>query len=368
MEQELNSSYETLLNEELPVEERLNPVSEEPQIVDPTLLVEDNNNASEPEPPQTTEEEPTNEEESPIYTFLKERGIDDPSKIQFTNEDESVEELDFNSLSKEEQLEVLRMVTDPGLTEAEINTINYLRQNNATLEQVVDYFAQKRLDDYLKENPDKVHQKVYSIDEYTDDDLYIYDLKQRYPDFTDEELNNELEKAKEDEELFKRKTEIIRNTFKQQEDQAEQARIEQEQQQVEDLRNNLMNAAGRFNEIQLDYTDDESDSLIIDDADKTEMMSYILDQDSDGKSQLVKDLEDPDRLIELAWFATQGPKMMSELSKHWKKQLGEARAEIKKLQSQLDKKDNKTSTFVVPPTKTEEPKAYKSAWDNSGLI
>lgn len=61
-----------------------------------------------------------------------------------------------------------------------------------------------------------------------------------------------------------------------------------------------MNAASSFNEIQLDYTDDTSDSLTVDDEDKQQMMSYILDQDADGKSQLVKDLEDPDRLIEIA--------------------------------------------------------------------
>lgn len=360
MEQILNENFDSLLDDDA-------SENQEVQTEDESIANESISNVEETVEDQT--ETKNDENESSIYMFLKERGITDPSKIQITNEDETVEEFDFNSLSKEDQLEVLRSITDPGLTDNEINTINYLRQNNATLEQVVEYFAQKRLDDYLKENPDKVHQKVYSIDDYTDDDLYIYDLKTRYPDFTDEELNNELDKAKEDEELFKRKTEMIRNTFKEQEDQAEQARIEQEQQQVEDLRNNLMNAAGRFNEVQLDYTDDESDSLIIDNEDKMEMMSYILDQDNEGKSQLVKDLEDPDRLIELAWFATQGPKMMSELSKHWKKQLSDARAENKKLQNQLDKLKNKTSTFVVPPTKKEEPnKDYSSAWDNSGLI
>lgn len=360
MEQTLNENFDALLDDDVSNDEIINNNETESN--------EDQTNVEIEEEESVTSTEDKNEDENPIYTFLKEKGIKDPSKIQFTNEDDSVEEIDFNSLSKDEQLEVLRTISDPGLTENEINTINYLRQNNATLEQVVEYFAQKRLDDYLKENPDKVHQKVYSIDDYTDDDLFIYDLKQRYPDFTDEELTTELDKAKEDEELFKRKTEIIRNAFKAQEDQAEAQRVELEKQQVEDLRNNLMNAAGKFNEIQLDYTDDESDSLIIDDEDKREMMSYILDQDQEGKSQLIHDLEDPDRLIELAWFATQGPKMLSELNKHWKKQLSDLRAENKKLQSKLDKANNKASTFVVPPTKKEEPKAYKSAWDNSGLI
>lgn len=358
MEQEIVNSFESLLDDEAPdtnVEQ-----TEESTVTEPTDTQESTD---------TEDADTSSDDDSYIFSFLKEHGIEDPSKIQFTNEDDSTEELDFNSLSKEEQLEILRSVTDPGLTANEINTINYLRQNNATLEQVVDYFAQKRLEEYLNANPDKVHQKVYSVDDYTDDELYLYDLKQRYPDFTDEELVNELDKAKEDEELFKRKSEIIRNTFKEQEDQAAQAQVEQEQQQVEDLRNNLMNAAGRFNEVQLDYTDDESDSLIIDDEDKREMMSYILDQDREGKSQFVRDLEDPDRLIELAWFATQGPKMMSELSKHWKKQLSDARSENKKLQAQLDKLNGKSSTVIVPKNnKKEEKQDYSSPWDTSGLI
>ena len=90
--------------------------------------------------------------------------------------------------------------------------------------------------------------------------------------------------AKQNEDLFKKKTETLRTAYKEQEDQAEQLRIQEEQQQVEDLRNNLMNAASSFNEIQLDYTDDTSYSLTVDDEDKQQMMSYILDQDADGKS------------------------------------------------------------------------------------
>ena len=280
------------------------PIQEEPIVEEPQQVEE------------STEEDVPDYSNNSVYLFLQERGIKDPSKLKVTNEDETEEEIDFNSLSTEEQLEVLKQVTDPGLTQDEINTINYLRQNNASLEQVVDYFAQRRLEEYLNQHPEAVHQKTYEIDDYSDDDLFLIDLRRRYPDFTDEELVAELDTAKENEELFNKKAEILRNAFKAEEDQAEAARRQQEEQQVEDLRNNLMNAASRFNEIQLDYTDDKSDSLVIDGEDKQQMMSYILDQDSEGKSQLIRDLEDPDRLIEIAWFSTQGPKMLSELSKY----------------------------------------------------
>jgi len=60
-----------------------------------------------------------------LYQYLQSRGISDPSKVQFTNEDGTTEEVDFNSLSDEEQLEILKEVSDPGLSPEEIQTVNY---------------------------------------------------------------------------------------------------------------------------------------------------------------------------------------------------------------------------------------------------
>lgn len=355
-------------------EDLLDPSTEAPSTEEPSNDDFSTEEVSVEEPTQTENEEKSEEtgpdySDNSMFLFLQERGVKDPSKIKFTNEDNTTEDVDFNSLSTEEQLEILRQVTDPGLSEDEINTINFLRRSNASFNQVLDYYAQQKLDAYLKEHPEDVHQKRYEIDDYSDDDLFIDDLKKRFPDFTDEEIAAELESAKSNEELFEKKAGALRNAYKAAEDQAEADRLQRENQQVEDLRNNLMNAAGRFNEIQLDYTDDKSDSLVIDDEDKQQMMSYILDQDSEGKSQLVRDLEDPDRLIELAWFSTQGPKVLSELSKYWKGLLAEQRAETKKLQAKLDKL-NKTgvSTVVPPRQQPNEHKAGGSVWDNSGLL
>lgn len=302
---------------------------------------------------ESAEESTIDYSDNSIYQFLQEKGIKDPSKIQFTNEDDSVEELDFNSLTPAEQLDILRTVADPGLSKDEIDTINYLRKYNVNFNEAIDFFSQKRLEEYLNSHPEAVPQKTYTIDDYTNDDLYLIDLKNRYPDLTDEELLSELEVAKSNEELFNKKTEALRNIFKANEDAAAEEQARLEQQQVEDLRNNLMNAAGRFNEVQLDYTDSKSDSLVISDEDKQQMMSYILDQDSDGKSQLVRDLEDPDRLIEIAWFSVQGPQILSELTQYWKGLLAQERSENKKLQSEIAKLGKKASTVVVSSPKTE---------------
>jgi hypothetical protein len=328
---------------------------------------------SEVETEQETEEEPSEDipdyKDNSLYSFLQSRGVSDPKKIQMKNEDGTVDEVDFGSLTPEEQLEILQAASDPGLTSEEIDTINLLRNNKMNLKQAMESYAQQMLDAYLSEHPEAVHQKNYQIDDYTDDDLYLVDLKMRYPDFTDEELLSKLDEAKANESLFKKEAEVLRNTYKAREDQAEADRVQREQQQAEDLRNNLVNAASNFNEVQLDYTDDQSDSLLIEDADKRQMISYILDQDENGKSQLVKDLEDPNSLIELAWLRTQGAEVLSNITKYWKNTLATERAENKKLRAQIEKINKKSnSSVVVPQPPTREKSSNKSVWDNSGLI
>lgn len=342
-----------------PVVEETPPVTEEKEV--------STTETSEEEPAEETVEE-TITDENPWYQFLKQHGIVDPSKIQMSDEDGTVGEYDFNTLPSEDQLAIIESVTDAGLSETEINAINYLRQNgNVSLEQVVDYWANKRLDEYLQANPDAIHAKTYEIDDYTDDDLYLIDLKSRFPKFTDEELMSQLQAAKSNEDLFKKETEVIRATYKEREDAAAAAVKQQEEQQIKDLRNNLANAAQAFNEVPLDYKDEKSDSLVIEEGDKQQMLAYILDQDSEGKSQLVRDLENPDALIELAWLRTKGADILSDMTQYWKKLLADERSTNRKLQSQIDKL-KKGSSSVIAPQNKESMKTEGSVWDNSGLI
>lgn len=246
------------------------------------------------------EQDPEPAEDDILTSFLKDRGISDPTKIQFENENGEIEDVDFNSLSREEQLTMLQELTDPGLSEHEVEVVNYLRKNKVTFNEVIDYFANQKLEEYLNEHPEDKHQQSYSIDDYNDDELYIADLKSKYPSFTDEELESRLNIAKSDENLFKKEVDILRESYKAQEDQMLKDAELAEKQQYEDLQNNLMQAVGQFNEISLDTTDVESDSLVIEDADKHQILAYLLNQDKDGKSQFVKDIENPTALIELA--------------------------------------------------------------------
>ena len=305
-----------------------------------------------------------------LYEFLKEKGIEDPSKLQFENEDGEIEEVDFNSLSEEEKLNIINSISDPGLSQHETDVINYLRQNNVTFNQVIDYFSKKAVKDYLAQNPDQAHQKTYTIDDYTDDELYLADLKSKYPEFTDEELTSKLESAKSNEALFKKEVDALRADYKKQEDAEIEAQKQKEQQDYDDLVGNLQNILNNFNEVALDSTDAESDVLEIEDSDKQQVLAYLLNQDSEGKSQLVKDLENPATLIELAWLRTQGRALIDNTTRYWKDLLKQERKEKAKLQKELESYQNKGSQSVVvpkPPKKDENSNTiptFGSVWDN----
>ena len=146
----------------------------------------------------------TEQTDNALNAFLKTKGIVDPTKIQFENENGEIEDVDFNSLSREEQLTILNELTSPDLSDHELEVINYLRQNRVNFNEVIDYFANQKLEAYLNEHPESVHQKNYSIDDYTDDELYIADLKSKYPSFSDEELLSKLNTAKYNEDLFQK--------------------------------------------------------------------------------------------------------------------------------------------------------------------
>lgn len=264
--------------------------------------------------PEEKEEEIV--EEDIMTSFLKERGIADPTKIQFENENGEIEDVDFNSLSKEEQMTMLQELTNPGLSNHEIEVINYLRQNRVSFNEVIDYFANQRLEEYLNENPEARHQQTYSVDEYSDEELYFADLKSKYPSFSDEELTSKLNIAKADENLFKKEVEVLRESYKAAEDQQIKNAQLAEQQEYETLQNNLIQAVSNFNEIVLDSTDPQSDALEIEEEDKRQILAYLLNQDKDGKSQFVKDLEDPTVLVNLAYERLYGRSNLEGVTKY----------------------------------------------------
>ncbi len=356
----MDLEFDNLLDETI-LPEETEEVSASQEVELPGIFKEEEIESEEGEKSVETEEV----EDDAMTAFLKTKGIADPTKIQFENESGEIEDVDFNSLSREEQLTMLQELTAPDLSEHEVGVINYLRQNRVTFDQVIDYFANQRLEEYLNAHPEDVHQQSYTIDDYSDDELYLADMKSKYPSFSDEELLSKLNIAKSDEDLFKKEVDVLRESYKAQEDQMLKDAELAEQQQYEDLQNNLLQAVSNFNEISLDTADVNSDSLVIEDADKHQMLAYLLNQDKDGKSQFVKDIENPATLIELAWYRTQGRNVIDGISQYWKDVLKSERKKIASLEKQLENTKSNKTVIASKETKTNSPGRGLN-WD--GLI
>lgn len=340
------------------ISDNVDPIDENPQETEPVdvpdndLLDESDNN-----PDDSTDVTPTAEPTSDyMHEFLKGYGIDN-GIITFENEDGTTEEVNFHDLEDSEKLNILKELSTPNLSEDEVATINYLRKNNATIQDVVEYYSQKAVEDYINKNG--TTEKQYSVDAYTDDELFIADLKNKYSDMTDEEIQADLNSAKENEALFKKKVDIIRNQYKQQEEEREKESVRQQEEQYKSFVNTVYNQIADFNEVSMDYRDSTSDSLQIEDFEKNAIYDYILKRDSEGTTQFFKDINDPKKLVEMAWFTLYGKDAISDISTYWKTQLKNSRKQDVKTQSKpqtvvkkdVKPKDNYThhrDTITIP--------------------
>lgn len=333
------------------------PVDSEPIVADvpsgENLLNSTNNNSDSIESQESNQDSDaeTEDNEDFLASFLNEHGLKD-GKVTYENDDGTTEEVNFNDLDSKEKLNILKELTTPNLSKDEIEVINYLRSNNATIQDVITYYSQKAVEDYIKENGPV--EKQYSIDEYSDDEVYVADLKSKFSDMSEEDIKADLEIAKENEDLFKKKVDILRKQYKAQEEEAAKERIKEQENQFNNFKTSLENQLNDFNSISMDYKDDRSDTLQIEDSEKEEIYKYILNQDENGATQFFKDLNNPKTLVELAWFALYGKDAISDITNYWKSQLKSTR----------QKSESKSQTTVVSKDKQEQRdnfmKNYKS--------
>ena len=355
-----NDYYESLLDD--PIENKETPV-EEQVVEDEPLLPEQPSDTGTTET-ETEETQPV--EDDLITSYLKSKGISDPTKIQFENDEGGIDEVDFKTLPKEEQLTMLQELASTEYSDYERQVVDFVRQNGGDLRAIVEAYQQKAIEDYLNQNPSAAPQKSYSIDDYSDDELYIADLAVKFPDFTEDELNAKLDSAKVNEELFKKEVDSLRAFYKAEEDkQAEEAKLT-EQQQFEALQQTLKDSLGRFNEVLLDADDPQSDALEIEESDKQVMLDYLLTPDKDGQTQFDKDLSDPSALIELAWLRTHGRDTLTGISQYWKKELADTRKELAKTKKELEKyrkndNDDKVVVNEAKPTR-RKPTSVSELW------
>lgn len=302
-------------------------------------------------------EEPKGEDDI-INQLLKEKGITDPSKIKFEGDNEEIEERAWDSLDREEKLNILRGSIQPhedneqnDLTDEEIQFLNMLRSNNLTPEQ------------YLQQlQSSSVQEPAYTVDELSDDDLYVLDLQARVEGITEEQLAKSLENAKQDEVLFKKQMEGIRKEYKDLEDQNRQQQELLAQQQQEEQYQRFSNVITE----QIDQLNSIAGlDVELEQDDKEQLAEFILGRDEAGVSNLGKVLNDPESLVLMAWYALNGEQMINDITTMYQNSMKKARQDAYNKGLEDGKKGIQPGHVVVtpPPIKEEEKKNISSIDD-----
>lgn len=258
-----------------------------------------------------------NSQDDVLMSYLKFQGISDPEHMKFEDDDGIVKERSWNDLSFEEKLNVLTTSAEQperDLTDDEIKFINELRTSKLSPEQYINTIRQKATQDYI-ESLQTTPQ--YSIDDLSDDEIFMLDLQDKIEDISDDEIKAALDKAKEDP-LFARRVAGMRKALKAQEEEyKQQTAAEQEQQnaaQFEQFKNSVLTSIQSLNKVgDLD--------LNLETDDMEDIASFILDIDDSGMSYFGKALNDPKTLVEMAWWTLKGRDAINSISEYFATEL-----------------------------------------------
>ena len=301
------------------------------------------------------EQDSSNQEEEGfdlLTELLKSKGISDPSRIKFADENDEIQERDWNSLTPEEQYNILATpneqpdyLQNTGIDDSEAELINLLRTNQLTPDEFINTVKQQGVQEYLAQAQP---ENNYTVDGISDDDLYIIDLAARTPGITDDELLNALDAAKQNPELFAKQMSGIRQEYKELEEQnnSEQQAIAQQQEQelYQEFSNNIFTSIDDLSEIGgLDIT--------LDDDDKEELAEFILGRDQAGINYLAKALNDPDTLTKMAWFALKGPETIDGVVDYFTKEITRVRKNSYQEGYEAAKAGKTPSVVISKPSK-----------------
>ena len=288
-----------------------------------------------------TEDQQSSSEPDFLDIFLKEKGINDKSKIKFENEEGVVEEVDWNTLSNEDKLNILNSSKeDNSLDDSEIQLIQTIRNSGMNPQEYLDYIGKDEVNRYIQNN---TTPQQYEIDQYSDDELYVMDLISRMGDLPEDEVIDALEKAKSNESLYKKQVDAIRKEYKQAEHdnqmQGQYEREQQEQQEYEQFSNKIVDEINGLTEIQ-------GFDLNMENDDMQTLYDFITGEDAAGNNYFAKALSDPKTLVKTAWLALNGDQMVSDITKYFQKEIANVRKEsYKKGVEDTQKKMNNNVVF-----------------------
>lgn len=237
---------------------------------------------------------------------LKIIGINDPQKIKFVDDTGAIVERSWDSLDREEQLNILvQKEQEPeqgALDDFEAELIKTIRESGMGVQE------------YLNSLQPEPPAKEYQVESLTDEDLYALDLIEKIgsDNITDEEIVQAVEQAKQNEDLFKKTVEGLRKEYiRLQEDKEAQLAYQQEAKREEEYQKfatsiqNEIKGLSSFAGKDLELSDDDIEDL----------SAFILDLDESGMSAFGKAMNDPALFTRAAFWILNEDKIVEELTK-----------------------------------------------------
>lgn len=292
-----------------------------PGFIEPDYTPGDGPFYNEPEENDDNEPEPSGEEpvaSDYLSKMLRERGVD-RERVRIENEEGEIEEWRFDDLDDETKFGILNS-NEPSLSDDEITAINYLRQNRMNLQDFVEYHRNQAVKEYLEQN----QSVAYTVDQVSDDDLYRFELKDQMPDLTEEEIEDQLARAKENESFFQKKIAALRKEYKELEDNQLRAEEERVAAEKEDQFNQLASAL-----VSVARNTEEMDGMLLEDEDREDVLSFLLDRDANGQSEFYKLFSNPEALFKMAWYMKYGDQAHASLTQYYNQEIAKARRAAK---------------------------------------
>lgn len=251
------------------------------------------------------QQQPSSQEQEDLTTeVLKLKGISNPEKIKFEDETGAIIERAWDSLTREEQINILidQEQEQQEFDDSELQLINTIRESGMTPEE------------YLQSLLPEVEQtKRYKVDDLSDDEVYALDLLHKVgSDISDEEINQALELAKQNEGLFKKTVEGLRKEYiRLQED--EEAQIANEKAAREEAAYNRFADSIKGQIKELDSF--AGQPLQLSDDDIEDLSSFMLEIDDQGLSAFGRAMNDPALFTKAAFWILNEDKIVEELNK-----------------------------------------------------
>ena len=247
-----------------------------------------------------------------ITRILASKGID-RSKIQIVDEEGNPTEVSFDDLSNDDKYSILSYQEEPVLpSDDEIQTLNFLRQNNMSLNDFAIWQRQQAIEEYLAGQ-----QPATELDSYSDEEIIAYDFIQRFgEEMTDEEIDEEINRLKANPEAFKKRVSLLRTAFKSEEE--AQAKLYQDQEAAKQAENENM-FINTY--IQALSGIDSIQNIELDDADRDELLRFVLEKDQANRTELSKAMDKPENVLKMAWYLLHGEETVDAMIDYFKKEI-----------------------------------------------